>query len=49
MPLKIVNKEFDEFLKSRDTVRVYKGDKLLFSSQKERLLPLLEYDRGFTL
>ena len=47
MPTKIVNTKFDEFLKSKDTVRVYKGDKLLFSSQKERLSPLLEYAARF--
>lgn len=47
MPTKIVNKKFDEFLKSQDTVRVYKGSRLLFSSQKERLLPLLEYAKSF--
>jgi hypothetical protein len=47
MPTKIVNKKFDEFLKSKDTIRVYKGDKLIFSSQKERLSPLLEYAARF--
>ena len=34
---------FDEFLLSGDTLRVYKGNKLLFASKKDRLLPLLEY------
>ncbi len=34
---------FNEFLLSGDTLRVYKGDKLLFSSSNDRLLPLLEY------
>ena len=34
---------FNEFLMSGDTLRVYKDDKLLFSSSKDRLLPLLEY------
>jgi len=34
---------FDEFLVSSDTLRVYKGGTLLFSSSKDRLLPLLEY------
>ena len=34
---------FDEFLVSSDTLRVYKDDALLFSSSKDRLLPLLEY------
>jgi len=47
MPVKIVTKKFDEFLKSQDTVRVYKRDKLIFSSQKERLKPLLEYAARF--
>ena len=47
MPTKIVNTKFDGFLKSKDTIWVYKGDKLLFSSQKERLSPLLEYAARF--
>ena len=34
---------FDEFLASSDTLRVYKDGTLLFSSSKDRLLPLLEY------
>ncbi len=34
---------FNEFLTSDDTLRVYEGDQLLFSSNKDRLLPLLEY------
>lgn len=34
---------FSEFLTSDDTLRVYKGDRLLFASNKERLLPLVDY------
>ena len=34
---------FNEFLLSDDTLQVYKDSKLLFSSNKDRLLPLLEY------
>ncbi|MFH1381488.1 MAG: DUF1893 domain-containing protein [Chloroflexota bacterium] len=34
---------FDEFLVSHDTLRIYKDDKLLFLSNKDRVLPLLEY------
>lgn len=34
---------FNEFLMSNDTLQVYKGDKLIFRSDKERLLPLLDY------
>ena len=34
---------FDEFLASNDTLRVYKRDRLVFASGKDRLLPLLEY------
>ncbi|MBA7503485.1 hypothetical protein ES706_02096 [subsurface metagenome] len=34
---------FSEFLTSSDTLRVYQGNKLLFSSNKDRLIPLLEY------
>ncbi len=39
---------FNAFLISSDTLRVYKDNKLLFASNKDRLLPLLEYiDRFF--
>jgi len=34
---------FNEFLKSGDTLRVYQDEKLLFSSNGDRLQPLLEY------
>jgi len=34
---------FRKFLVSEDTLRVYEGDRLVFSSDKDRLLPLLEY------
>lgn len=34
---------FNEFLANDDTLRVYEGDQLIFSSNKDRLLPLLEY------
>ena len=34
---------FDEFLASDDTLRIYKGDRLLFASSKDRLLPLVDY------
>ena len=34
---------FDEFLTSDDTFRVYKEDGLVFSSNKDGLLPLLDY------
>ncbi len=33
----------NEFLTSDYTLRVYEGDQLIFSSSKDRLLPLLEY------
>ncbi len=39
----MTNDAFDEFLASDDTLRVYKDDRLIFSSGKERLLPLLDY------
>ena len=39
---------FNDFLASNDTLRVYKGDKLLFASNKDRLLPLLEYIDKFS-
>ena len=34
---------FNKFLVSGDTLQVYQNKKLLFSSSKDRLLPLLEY------
>jgi hypothetical protein len=34
---------FNEFIVSSDALRVYKKNKLLFSSVKDGLLPLLEY------
>ncbi|MFC1932217.1 DUF1893 domain-containing protein [Chloroflexota bacterium] len=40
---------FNEFLTSGDTCQVYKDNKLLFSSNKDRLLPLLEYIDRFAL
>ena len=38
---------FDEFLASDDTLRVYKDNDLIFSSSKDRLLPILEYLEKF--
>ena len=38
---------FSEFLTSSDTLRVYEGEQLIFSSSKDRLLPLLEYIERF--
>ena len=34
---------FSAFLASDDTLRIYLGDELVFSSEKDRLLPLMEY------
>lgn len=34
---------FDEFLTSNNTLRVYEDSKLIFASDKGRLLPLMEY------
>lgn len=34
---------FDEFVAGSNTLRVYKSNKLIFASDKERLLPLVEY------
>ena len=36
-------KAFGEFLTSADTLRIYEGAQSIFSSNKDRLLPLLEY------
>ena len=38
---------FNEFLISSDTLRVYQSNQLIFSSIKDRLLPLLEYIKRF--
>lgn len=38
-------KLFTGFLNSNDALRVYHGDRLVFSSAKDGLLPLLEYLR----
>ncbi len=34
---------FKAFLDSDDTLRIYYGNKLIFSSKKDRLLPLMDY------
>jgi len=34
---------FDDFLISADTLRVYDGDRLIFTSSKDGLQPLLKY------
>jgi hypothetical protein len=34
---------YDDFLAGNDTLRIYEGSRLIFSSGKDRLLPLLEY------
>ncbi len=34
---------FNAFLRSGDTLQVYEGERLVFSSEKDRLLPLMEY------
>ncbi|MFH0847822.1 MAG: DUF1893 domain-containing protein [Chloroflexota bacterium] len=34
---------FDDFLKSQDSLRVYENDRLIFASDKDRLIPLMEY------
>ena len=34
---------FHDFAQSDDTLRVYRGERLVFASNKDRLLPLLEY------
>ena len=39
---------FSKFLASDDTLRVYEGDRLIFASNEDRLLPLLEYIDSFT-
>jgi hypothetical protein len=47
MAVKTASEKFEEFLKSQDTIRDYQGEKLLFSSQAEGLLPLMGYAAKF--
>ena len=37
---------FPDFLSSDDTLRIYEDDRLVFSSKKDRLLPLMDYLQG---
>ena len=41
------DKLLEQFIKSGDTLWVYKGTKLIFQSRKERLMPLLDYIDAF--
>ena len=34
---------YKDFISSEDTLRIYEGARLVFSSRKDRLLPLMEY------
>ncbi len=34
---------FNEFLDSNDTLQIYRDEDLIFASEKERLVPLMEY------
>jgi hypothetical protein len=34
---------FQAFLAADDTLRIYRGKKLVFASQKDRILPLMDY------
>lgn len=43
MPGKIKSRRFTEFLESKDTFRIYKGNRLVFASQKDKLVPMVEY------
>ena len=38
---------FNDFLSSSDTLRMYKDERLLFSSKKKMLLPIIEYIDGY--
>lgn len=38
---------FNEFLAGGDTLQVYEGNRLIFASSKDRLLPLMEYIADF--
>jgi hypothetical protein len=39
---------YKEFLKSDDTLRLYREEKMIYSSKKDRLMPLMDYikERG---
>jgi hypothetical protein len=39
----VATDRFQAFLASDDTLRIYRGKKLVFASQKDRLLPLMDY------
>jgi hypothetical protein len=39
---------FNEFMAGSDTLQVYQDSKLIFASNKDRLLPLLEYIADFS-
>lgn len=39
---------FNKFLAGGDTLQVYEGSKLVFASNKDRLLPLMEYIAEFS-
>jgi hypothetical protein len=41
------NSHFYDFLQSNDTLRIYEDSRLIFSSTKDRLLPILEYIEQF--
>ena len=43
MSSNIRSRRFIEFLKSKDTFRVYKGSRLVFTSRKDKLVPMVEY------
>jgi hypothetical protein len=38
---------FQDFTAGKDTLRVYRDEKLVFSSQKDRLLPLMDYTANY--
>ncbi len=38
-----IRKDFEQFAESDDTLRVYRQGRLLFSSKRDRVVPLLEY------
>ena len=44
---RVEGESFREFLASSDTLRVYRGERLIFASAKDRLRPLLEYVSRF--
>src|SRR3972149_2572887 len=45
--VEMIADKYPDFLAGDDTLHVYMGDMLVFSSKKDRLLPLMDYIEGY--